>query len=84
MILQALKTMYPYASERVLKLVMADLEKCRGKDMSVEELSDWMNKLVMAHIIGETLKITKDDSKPSQVGEESSFAIMESDDAEDN
>ena len=84
MVLQALKTMYPYASERVLKLVMADLEKCRGKDMSVEKLSDWMNKLVMPHIIGETLKITKDDSKSSQVGKESSFAIMESSDEGNN
>ena len=83
MVLQALKTMYPYASERVLKLVMVDLEKCREKDMSVEKLS-WMNKLVMAHIIGETLKITKDDSKPSQVGKESSFAIMESSDEGNN
>ena len=30
MILQALKNMYPKASEKVLKAVMKDLEKCRS------------------------------------------------------
>ena len=46
MILQALKNMYPKASEKVLKAVMNDLEKCRGKNMSTEELADWIGKLV--------------------------------------
>ena len=41
------------------------------------ELADWIRKLVLAHIIKETLRITEDDSKPSQVGDESSFAINE-------
>ena len=77
MILQALKNMYPKASEKVLREVMKDLEKCRGKSMSTEELADWIGKLVTAHIIEEALKITEDDSKPSQVGDESSFAIAE-------
>ena len=77
MILQALKNMYPKASEKVLKEVMKDLEKCRGKNMSTEELVDWIGKLVTAHIIEEALRITEDDSKPSQVGDESSFAITE-------
>ena len=77
MILQALKSMYPNASEKVLRAVMKDLEKCRGKNMSTEELADWIGKLVTAHIIEEALKITEDDSKPSQVGDESSFAIAE-------
>ena len=77
MILQALKNMYPKASEKVLKAVMKDLEKCRGKNMGTEELAEWIRKLVLAHIIKETLRITEDDSKPSQVGEESSFAIAE-------
>ena len=59
MILQALKNMYPKASEKVLRAVMKDLEKCRDT-------------------IEEALRInTEDDSKPSQVGDESSFAIME-------
>ena len=59
MILQALKNMYPKASEKVLVAVMKDLEKCRDT-------------------IEEALRInTEDDSKPSQVGDESSFAIME-------
>ena len=48
MILQALKNMYPKASEKVLKAVMKDLEKCRGKNMSTEELADWIGKLVTA------------------------------------
>ena len=77
MILQALKSMYPKASEKVLRAVMKDLEKCRGKNMSTEELADWIGKLVTAHIIEEALRITGDDSKPSQVGDGSSFAIME-------
>ena len=71
MILQALKNMYPKASEKALKAVMKDLEKCRGKNMSTEELADWIGKLVTAHIIEEALRITEDDSKPSQVGDES-------------
>ena len=78
MILQALKNMYPKASEKVLRAVMKDLEKCRGKNMSTLELADWIGKLVMAHTIEEALNLkTEDDSKPSQVGDESSFAITE-------
>ena len=77
MILQALKNMYPKASEKVLVAVMKDLEKCRGNNMSTEELADWIGKLVTAHTIEEALKITEDDSEPSQVGDESSFAITE-------
>ena len=77
MILQALKNMYPKVSEKVLQAVMKDLEKCRGKNMSTDELVDWIGKLVTAHIIEEALRITEDDSKPSQVGDESSFAITE-------
>ena len=78
MILQALKNMYPKASEKVLKEVMKDLEKCRGKNMRTEELADWIGKLVTAHTIEEALRINaEDDSKPSQVGDESSFAITE-------
>ena len=78
MILQALKNMYPKASEKVLRAVMKDLEKCRGKNMGTDELVDWIGKLVTARTIEEALRInTEDDSKPSQVGDESSFAIME-------
>ena len=61
---------------------MKDLEKCRDKDMSGLELFDWMNQLVMAHTIADALNLnTKDDSKPSEVGDESSFDIMENIDA---
>ena len=85
MILQALKNMYPKASDKVLKAVIKDLEKCRGKNMSTEELADWIGKLVTAHIIEEALRInTEDDSKPSQVGDESSFAITEADNEGNN
>ena len=85
MILQALKNMYPKASEKVLIAVMKDLEKCRGKNMSTLELADWIGKLVMAHTIEEALRIDeKDDSKPSQVGDESSFAITEGSDEGNN
>ena len=84
MILQALKNMYPKASEKVLKEVMKDLEKCRGKNMSTEELADWIGKLVTTHTTEEALRITEDDSKPSQVGDESSFAITEDSDEGSN
>ena len=78
MILQALKNMYPKASEKVLKAVMIDLEKCRGKNMSTAELADWIGKLVTAHTIEEALNLSQeDDSKPSKVGNESSSVIME-------
>lgn len=57
---------------------MKDLEKYRGKNMSALELADWIGMLVMAHTIEEALRIDKeDDSKPSQIGDESSFAIEE-------
>ena len=72
--------MYSNASEKVLRAVMKDLEKCRGKNMSTEELVDWIGKLVTGYTIEEVLRITGDDSKPSQVGDESSFAIKESGD----
>ena len=67
--------MYPKASEKVLRAVMKDLEKCRGKNMSTLELADWIGKLVTAHTIEEALRMTtEDDSKPSQTGDGSSFA----------
>ena len=84
MILQALKNMYPKASEKVLRAVIRDLEKCRGKNMSTEELADWIGKLVTAHTSEEAVRITEDDSKPSQVGDESSFAITEGSDEGNN
>ena len=78
MILQALKNMYPKASEKVLKKVIKDLEKCRGKNMSTLELADWIGKLVTAHTIEEALNVKKeDDSNPSKVCNESSSVIME-------
>ena len=80
MVLQALKNMYPRASEKVLNSVMKDLEKCRGKNMSAEELADWIGKLITANTIKEALKQnTEDDSEPSKFGNESSFAIKEVD-----
>ena len=78
MILQALKNMYPKASEKVLKAVMINLEKCRGKNMSTAELADWIGKLVTAHTIEEALNLSQeDDSNPRKVGNESSSVIME-------
>jgi hypothetical protein len=57
MILQALKNMYPKASEKVLIAVMKNLEKCRGKNMITLELADWIGKLVTVHTIQEVLKL---------------------------
>ena len=84
MILQALKNLYPNKSEKILKAVEKDLEKCIGREMSTVELADWIDKLVTAHTIQEALRITEDDSKPSQVGDESSFAIVEGSDEGNN
>ena len=70
--------MYPKASKKVLKAVMEDLEKRCGKNMSTEEFADWIGKFVTAHAIEGALRITTgDDSKPSKVGDESSFVIVE-------
>ena len=60
MILQALKNMYPRVSEKVLLEVEKDLQKCRGKGMSTDELVDWIGKLVSAHIIEEALRMDND------------------------
>ena len=51
--------------------------------MSGLELFDWMNQLVMAHTINQSLNQnrTKDDSKPKEVGDESFFTIIENGDA---
>ena len=84
MILQALKNFYPNKSEKILKAVEKDLEKCIGREMSTVELADWIDKLVIAHTIEEALRTTEDDSKPSQVGDESSFAITEGSDEGNN
>ena len=84
MILHALKNLYPNKSEKILKAVEKDLEKCIGREMSTVELADWIDKLVIAHTIEEALRITEDDSKPSQVGDESSFAITEGSDEGNN
>ena len=79
MILEALKSLYPNTSEKVLIAVKEDLEKLRGKQVSTVELVDWMYKLVVAHTINEALKI-EDDSKPTGVGDESSFVYVEGSD----
>ena len=60
MILEALKSLYPNASEKVLLSVKEDFEKLRGKQVSARELVDWMDKLVVAHTINEALKIEAD------------------------
>ena len=83
MILQALKNMYPKASEKVLGAVMKDLEKCRDKNMSTEELADWIGKLITAYTIEEVLNI-EDDSKSITFDDESSFAIKEDGDERDD
>ena len=77
MILEALKSLYPNASEKVLIAVKEDLEKLRGKQVSTVELVDWMDKLVVAHKI-------EDDSKPTCAGNESSFVYGEGSDEIDD
>lgn len=78
MILQELKKMYPRVSEEVLMAVNTDLEKLRGKDISPSDLAERIAKLVIAHTIEKAINTkTEDDSKPSQIGDESSFDVME-------
>ena len=77
MILEALKSLYPNSNEKVLVAVKEDLEKLRGKQVSTVELVDWMDKLVVAHKI-------EDDSKPTCVGNESSFVYGEGSDEIDD
>ena len=79
MILEALKSLYPNSSEKVLIAVKEDLKKLRGKQISTGELVEWMDKLVVAHTINEALKV-EDDSKPTCVGNESSFVCVEGSD----
>ena len=76
MILQALKNMYPKERECAPSGHKGS-RKLPWKEHGTEELADWIGKLVTAHIIEEALRITEDDSKQSQVGDESSFAITE-------
>ena len=75
MILEALKSLYPNASEKVLIAAKENLEKLRGKQVSTVELVEWIDKLVVAHTINEALKI-EDDSNPTCVGNGSSFAVL--------
>ena len=79
MILEALKSLYPNSSEKVLVAVKEDLEKLRGNQVSTVDLVEWMDELVVEHTINEALKI-EDDSKPTCVGNESSFVYVEGSD----
>ncbi len=79
MILEALKSMYPRTSEKVLVLVERDLERYRGKGLTADEIVEITDKLVTAYVISEALKI-EDDSKPTCVGNESSFVCVEGSD----
>ena len=83
MILEALKSLYPNVSEKVLIAVKEDLEKLRENQVSTVELVEWMDKLVVANTINEVLKI-EDDSKPTCVGNESSFVYGEGSDEIDD
>ena len=76
MILEALKSLYPNLSEKVLIAAKENLEKLRGKQVSTVELVEWIDKLVVAHTINEALKI-EDDSNPTCVGNGSSFVYIE-------
>ena len=83
MILEALKSMYPRTSEKVLVLVERNLERYRGKGLTTDEIIEITDKLVTAHVISEALKLDKeDDSKP--VGDVSSSFYQESTDEEDD
>lgn len=72
MILQTLKKIYPNKSETVLKELEQDIRKHINGEIVASELVDFASKLVMARSVD-----TKDDSKPIQIGDESSFLCEE-------
>ena len=65
--------------------VKNNLEKLRSKDISPSDLAERTDKLVTAHTIEKAINTkTEDDSKPSHIGDESSFDIMEINDEGNN
>ena len=78
MISQTLKKIYPNKSETALKELEQDIRKHINGEIGVSELVDFASKLVMVQTTEEELIINKkDDSKPSQLGDESSFLCKE-------
>lgn len=74
MILQTLKKIYPNKSETALKELEQDIRKCINGEIGVFELVDFAAKLVKVQTTEEKLIINKKgDSKPSWLGDESSF-----------
>ncbi len=57
--LNAIRSMYPKASDKVVRLVFEDLK--RGYKPKTElELIDWMNKLIASYAPGVALGLTGD------------------------
>ena len=55
-VLDAIRPMYPKASDKVVKMVFKDLK--RGYKPQTElELIDWMDKLIASYTLGEALAL---------------------------
>ena len=56
-VLDAIRPMYPKASDKVVKMVFKDLK--RGYKPQTElELIDWMDKLIATYTLGEALGLS--------------------------
>ena len=74
MILQTLKEIYPDKSETVLKELEQDIRTRINGEMNTSDLVDFATKLVMERTLEKELIVNiKDDSKPTQFGDELSF-----------
>ena len=58
-VLDAIRSMYPKASDKVIRMVFKDMK--RGYKPQTElELIDWMDKLIASYALGEALGLTGD------------------------
>ena len=57
--IDAIRSMYPKASDKVIRMVFKDLK--RGYKPQTElELIDWMDELIASYALGEALGLTGD------------------------
>ena len=86
MILKTLKKIYPSKSDKMLKTMEKDIEKCINQGIDVSELTESTVKLIMTRIAEDESKLKKeDDLRPTLlVDESSSFNVPKADQKADN
>jgi hypothetical protein len=86
MILKTLKKIYPSKSDKMLKTMEMDIEKCINQGINASELADSTAKLIMTRIAEDESNLKKeDDSRPFfKVNELSSFNVFEVEKKTDN